>query len=357
MVDISGIPRAFSPAQLAQKVADLERKVERLTSARNYVTVGNIVEGGTISQEAGTQLTETVKKEIVIDGGNLGEGALDGQRMVGAIIETNGTANRGVKIDDSGLRGYDANGDRYITADETGLSLRGELEVRGKTAGGTPQDLLTRLTNVQRTYAGTTTGIPGLTFTTDGPVLESSPGVYSPDGVVLRIQGQDFLGMYHIDVGPNETSVVNPRITLGRYDIASTLTQKIDVMGAAINIGTGYNSFIPGVGSTVKLQGNVTVNGGSVMKTVTPNIPAGQQPIELIANGSVTTNTYGEFTITFPAGTFPTACIAIFIVPNSGGGTIPVVNGTGGLTRNGCSAVQPGNVNKSITYSYRAIGY
>ena len=352
----NGIPRPFQPSNLAQGLRDLRRDVAELKARRNFVSVERIVEGGTINENVGKQLTETVQKDIVIDGGNLGEGALDGQRMVGAIIETNATANRGVKIDDTGLRGYDADGNRYIKADETGLQLTGELEVQGRTLEATPKTMLTRLGNIQRTYSGETVSAPGLSFTTNSQVLESAPGIYSPDGRKLRLQGENFLDMYQVDISPDGVSVVNPSITLGRFNIASQVTQSVAITGSTVDIG--YKAVTPygDRDAAVNLLGSVKVNGTPVMRTVIAGLPAGAQPVELIGTGSARTSAAGVFTITFPPGTFGTACMSIDANPTSGTAGIPVVNG-GRLFAGSAEMVIPSAPNTTITYSYRAVGY
>lgn len=86
MVDMSGIPKAPTPAQLYQELRDLKRTVERLTSAPTYVSVGNIVEGGTISEEAGEQLTVTVQEKIVVGRENVNDDALNGRALVGSSV-------------------------------------------------------------------------------------------------------------------------------------------------------------------------------------------------------------------------------------------------------------------------------
>ena len=95
MVGMNGIPRAPSPGRLEQRVRDLERTLERLTSARTYVSVGNIVEGGTIGQAAGAQLTETVQQLIIVESGNLAPDALNNKALYGSSVTAAGEYTAG----------------------------------------------------------------------------------------------------------------------------------------------------------------------------------------------------------------------------------------------------------------------
>lgn len=311
----NGIPRPFQPSNLAQEVKDLRRDLAELKARRTFVSVERIVEGGTINENVGKQLTETVQKDIVIDRDNLAEAAL------------------------------------------TDVVVTGSISSRGKTAEDVPRDIDVRMTTVARTLLGKdSVPNPAVIFITED-VEEANfalaPGFYSPDGRSLNLRTAGLAGGANvgvIDMSPEKINIVSDDVKVGPFLGGGKVTIGVPetIFGGPTNVSLVGN---------VNLVGSVKVNGDRVMKTVTPNIPAGQQPIELIANGSASTNPSGEFTIMFPAGTFPNACTSIFIVPNSGGGTIPVVNGSGALTRNSCQAVQPGNGNKAITYSYRAIGY
>lgn len=91
---MNGIPRPFAPNNLAQKVADLERKVELLTSGRTYVNLERITvtEGGTIDSGVGDKLTETVKDKLVVGSENIGEGALNDKKIVGSSVRSEGVA-------------------------------------------------------------------------------------------------------------------------------------------------------------------------------------------------------------------------------------------------------------------------
>lgn len=304
----NGIPRPFQPNNQAQELRDLKRKVAELEARRTFVSVERIVEGGTINENVGKQITDTVQKDIVIERENLAEAAL------------------------------------------TDVVVTGSIASVGQTNENPPRELKAQLGTVQR-VAGSAVPIPALVFIVGDADPALAPGIYSPDGDRLVMGAQDpakgsgtmtvgYDGVYLLAGANNAFSASGTEITVGSPG---------GLGGSVATTTTMYG--------TTNLLGNVRVNGGSVMKTATPNIPAGQQPIELIASGAAATNASGEFTIMFPSGTFPNACQQIFIVPDSGGAVIPVVNGTGALTKTSCRAVQPGNGNKSITYSYRAIGY
>ncbi|MBP3044895.1 hypothetical protein KKR91_01105 [Arthrobacter jiangjiafuii] len=306
------------------------------------------------------------------------DGFFQGLRVIGASIETNTAASRGVKMTDAGLFAYDSTGKetlrfdgansiltgatirtaasgariqisetglhgwgadnvQYLKADSSGLEMTGSITSTGKTTEAVPRTINASLQAVVRDITGQeSVANPSLIFDTGEYDPWNAPGINSPDGRSLQLQAGTVVAFAH-------------KVTLGSFPTPFAIDGNLITIG---NIG-----FLGGPPAAVNLLGNVKVNGGQVMKTVTPNIPADQQPIELIANGSATTNAQGEFTITFPTGAFPTACVAIFMVPNSGGAVIPVVNGTTALSKTNCRAVQPGNGNKAITYSYRAIGY
>lgn len=106
MVSMNGIPRGTSPADFAQRVRDLERTVERLTSAATYVSIGNIVEGGTIGQAAGAQLTETVQGQIVVGRENVADDALNDRVLTGSTVQTSDAPDEGVKLQGSEVSAY-----------------------------------------------------------------------------------------------------------------------------------------------------------------------------------------------------------------------------------------------------------
>lgn len=103
MVDSSGIPRAFDVGGLRRELADLKRQVAALESRRNYVSLDRIVEGGTIGQGVGQQLTETVQEKIVVNGDNLSVDALDGRIITGSTFRTSDADGDRTQIDDQGV--------------------------------------------------------------------------------------------------------------------------------------------------------------------------------------------------------------------------------------------------------------
>ena len=334
----NGIPRPFQPSNLAQEVKDLRRDVAALKARRNFVSVERIVEGGTINENVGRQLTETVQKDIVIDGGNLGEGALDGQRMVGAIIETNADANRGVKIDDTGLRGYDADGNRYMKADEVGLEMTGSISTKGKTAEATPRDIAVRLTTMTRNIVGgATVSNPAVVFDT-GIAFGNAPGFYSPDGELLvangRLDGVSDRGS--LKLSQSKTSVNAATIAIGTTGILGA-TDAVTIEAKQITAGSAPDLLNP-TGANVNLLGNVKVNGKTIEPRAWTNIPMPSGRSALDGNKPAvridSTGEYLEFTggivlttsvgtagtlLTIPDATLRPATFKNLLIPTSTG--------------------------------------
>lgn len=86
MVNLNGIPRVSTPARERQEFLDFKRWVQQRLSAPNYVAAGNIVQGGTISKEAGAQLTEVVQETIVVGRDNVSDDALNDRALVGSSV-------------------------------------------------------------------------------------------------------------------------------------------------------------------------------------------------------------------------------------------------------------------------------
>ena len=298
----NGIPRPFQPSNLAQELRDLRREVAELRARRNFVSVERIVEGGTINENVGKQLTDTVQEQIVIERQNLAEAAL------------------------------------------TDVVVTGTISTKGKTAENPPRDISVSMTTVARNVLGQVSANPGIFFEVEGADPTLAPGVYSVDGESLCVGSSGSTSTSLLILGPT-TRLASDSIALG--GVLSTL---IDVNTPGRTVGVGDSN------ATVNLNGSVKVNGTPVMRTVIAGLPAGAQPVELIGTGSARTSAAGVFTITFPPGTFGTACMSIDANPTSGTAGIPVVNG-GRLFSGSAEMVIPSAPNTTITYSYRAVGY
>lgn len=97
------IPRLAGPRSLEQRVTELEDKVARAASSRTVVTIGNVIEGGSIGEGVGKQLTETVQDRIVVSGENLSVDALDGRVITGSTFRTSASEGDRTQIDDEGV--------------------------------------------------------------------------------------------------------------------------------------------------------------------------------------------------------------------------------------------------------------
>ena len=213
MVGMNGIPQPVTPQRLAQRVADLERMVEQLTSSRTYVNIGNIVEGGTINENVGTALTETVQKEIVIGRENLAEAAL------------------------------------------TDVVVTGSISSRGKTSETVPRDIDVRMTTVARSLlGGDPVPNPAVIFITkdvEEANFALAPGFYSPDGKSLNLRTAGLAGggsVGLIDMSPEKINVVSDDIKVGPW-----------LGGGKVTIGVPETIF--GGPTNVSLVGSVKVNG------------------------------------------------------------------------------------------------
>lgn len=299
---MNGIPKAVTPQALAQRVADLERMVEQLTSQRTYVNIGSIVEGGTIDANVGTALTETVQKEIVIERQNLAEAAL------------------------------------------TDVVVTGTISTKGKTAENPPRNISVSMTTVSRNILGQEAANPGIFFEVEGADRTLSPGVYSTDGESLYLGSSGRAGVGLMILGPT-TRLASDKVAIG--GLLSSLIE-VNTPGRTVSVGD--------TAADVNLLGNVKVNGAPVLPATIAGMPSGSQPKQIVGQGTATTNNLGVFTLTLGAGGFPTATTFILATPTSGTAGIPVVN-AGRLYKGSAEMVIPSAPNTAITYSYLAIGY
>lgn len=104
MVDVNGYPRNPDDlGRLRRRLDALESLVRLQTSARTYVTLERIVEGGTIGAVVGDKLTETVQDRIIVTGENLSVDALDGRVITGSTFRTSDSDSDRTQIDDEGV--------------------------------------------------------------------------------------------------------------------------------------------------------------------------------------------------------------------------------------------------------------
>ena len=225
-------------------------------------------------------------------------GLIDGQRVVGASIESNAAANRGVKLTDAGLFAYNssgvetvrldgansiltgatirtaasgarwqmsaagleawnANGERYLLGNASGLEMIGSISSKGKTVNNA--DINVRLTTVTRNLVGDTTVVnPGLVFDLGTGVLGEAPGVYSPDGSSLYMTGLTTgIAPWGTFMLSREQAVLDSQsIRMGNNGLWPTTIVEILAKGVAL----GYSNMVSG-NATVSLFGNVDING------------------------------------------------------------------------------------------------
>ena len=98
------IPRGTGGTRsINDRLTALERITRDLRSKRTQVVIGSIIEGGTIGQGVGQQLTETVQEKIVVNGDNLAVDALDGRVITGSTVQTDPEPEVGSKMTNGGV--------------------------------------------------------------------------------------------------------------------------------------------------------------------------------------------------------------------------------------------------------------
>ncbi|MBT1161202.1 hypothetical protein [Bifidobacterium sp. SO1] len=156
-----------------------------------FVTTNNrllINDDGLTLKDASGGVTMAMKSSdgsVTVKGPIVSGGSITGTTITGALVQTTATANRGVKLTDKGLAGYDANGDPTFAVDAaTGrVSVTGAINA-GSTITGTA------ITGSSFQTAGKHVDISddGLVFT-DGegkPVL-----TWAPIGLWTRWAGEE----------------------------------------------------------------------------------------------------------------------------------------------------------------------
>lgn len=227
-------------------------------------------------------------------------GLIDGQRVVGASIESNAAANRGVKLTDAGLfafnssgvetvrldgansiltgatirtaasgarwqmsaaglEAWNAKGERYLLGNADGLEMIGSLSSKGQTADGSPINV--RLTTVTRNLMGqTTVPNPALVFDLGGAVLGSAPGIYSADGKSLTfVGGENIWGQGQMYLAPAEISGYADTIKFGSIGMVAP-TVDMTLHAKTLNLGSQGNSIVKINGRTYDYTASARVS-------------------------------------------------------------------------------------------------
>ena len=346
MVGKNGIPRAPSPGRLEQRVRDLERALERLTSARTFVSVERIVEGGTFAPAVGTQLTQTVQKEIVVGGSNLAPDALDNKALHGSSVTAVGEYTAGDSADPTNpynpLRQVQTRAVLDARTDPDALSGKTRwpgvfLESSDPAWQGTAPYQPARV-------VGGEAGQAQLFSLQETPNSPKSEVRASPSEAVLRSAGSP----HPTNKLPGSYSMVSVGANLFRLESGG----QPDVVGAntasVSHLADGVLRLAAGRGAQL--------NGKPLIPITIGGMPAGAQARGIVGTGSAVTNGYGVFTVAFADGGFSSAATLILVTPTSGTAGFPVVN-SGRLFKNQAEMVIPSAPNTSITYSYLVLGY
>ncbi len=91
MIGPRGIPQGWSPDRLRREFEEFKREVRQHLAAPSYVAIERIVEGGALAPRVGTAITETVQKDIVVEGSNLAPDALNNKALVGSSVTALGS--------------------------------------------------------------------------------------------------------------------------------------------------------------------------------------------------------------------------------------------------------------------------
>lgn len=259
MSQIDGVPRENTPALPFQKLEKRVRDLELKSNARRKVALSSLIEGAAPpTRVVAEQLTETVKEHLVVEGDNLAVDALDGRVITGSTIRT---AEQGARviIDETGLRGYGADGNEYMNAGADGLEMNGQIATSGQTGGANPKPISVRLTTIARNILGETVPNPGLVFHVDGTDRGVAPGVYSPDGESLQLGTTGPSGSGLLTLGPQSTTLLTYNLSMG-----APLRPQVSLDGETNTLTLGNDSTFFGPITNVNLVGNVTVNGAPI---------------------------------------------------------------------------------------------
>lgn len=261
--------------------------------------VACLTNGGTFTVHGNCSATEKITPSLIVDG------FFQGLRVIGASIETNTAASRGVKMTDAGLFAYDSTGKetlrfdgansiltgatirtaasgariqiseaglhgwgaddtQYLKADSSGLEMTGSISTKGKTTEAAPRDIAVRLTTLTRNISdlNRTVPNPAIIFDTnfnEGGSLQA-PGIYSPEGTSLRMQARRLSDLANaasvLELREDSVIVGGPSVKVGETD-GFFKTDNIALAAKTITIGkTDILS-----GNIVDLVGNVKVNG------------------------------------------------------------------------------------------------
>ena len=224
----------YALSNLVVPTAWTKYTVKTVTSATTTkLRVGSIY----FNHTNGTERTATVSLALSmrrrLGGSLLVDGAIDGKVITGPTIQTEATANRGIKLTDGEFAGYDTSGNKNFSLTSSGaLTLKGSLQSGSTIAGATITGNLETTANASRGVKLSNTGINAwngsgdLTFRVDAATgIVDAPGIrtnsLSGDKVIAKSLTADKLVITSTDNLLMEADFAN----LGKaWDMPSGLT-------------------------------------------------------------------------------------------------------------------------------------
>lgn len=236
-------------------------------------------------------------------------GAINGQTITGAIVQT-ASAGARIVLDTTGLNGWDASGNNYLTASSSGVSVTGTLATIGSVSTSptatTPMAAYMGQVPIFDPYGGGTNPIrtvPGLGFTsaTAGHANinynEVVCGIWSPDGVELDLTSGGIGG----SGGGANVQLMESTATLYGWNQANVTGRGgVSITGQVGNVDIYGNSGVLIGGPGTMINGQSTDLRYFESNTVTSNPPSGSRwgPGILSRNAA---HCFNDSFVSFPA--------------------------------------------------------
>lgn len=218
---IDGVPREHTPGLFLQKLEKRVKDLELKSNARRKVALSSLVEGTTPTRVVAEQLTETVKEHLVVDGSNLAEDAVDGKRIVGAVIETDPEPDVGLKFTNEGMVAHGI-GVEYDPVSQVSIRYNTRARLTSRTPGWA-------------SFPGDIT--PGLWFESTRQSLAGAPEPATPAGLTpngAHSQGISMQSSQLTDLDYRTTVTADPNfVALVAQAARSAAGQAPDAQGLA----------------------------------------------------------------------------------------------------------------------------
>ena len=235
--------------------------------------VACLTNGVTFTVHGNARVSEKITPSLIVDG------FFQGLRVIGASVESNAAAGRGVKFNDNGLVAYDSTGRETVRLDGANSILTGAT-VRTAAAGARWQMSTAGLeawdAAGKRYLLGDANGLQLTGTVTTEASVETSAGVFTKTLASLTAGALNRAGV--LAEAPGVWGTRDGRslggfgfLTSGNFEGVVVSARDVQIEGHetatldAGNVVVGYNE--PGARHNVDLRGNVSHNGVPLRRT------------------------------------------------------------------------------------------